>query len=440
MKSSLRDNFCSSPWFHLRIDPTGNYLPCRWDFSGTASTHNVNNTSLTEYLNSDIMCQLRADLLQGTSPQTCRSCKYEDQNNKVSGRQRQLLKSGILETNFNKTFCSSPHWNNFEYSNNNQGLTLNEPVDLQIDLGNTCNSACIMCPPRYSSRATDDYHKLHKIAPEQFKEPIKQTNWTDDTKLVDKFIDELKNLKSIKYIHFLGGETFYIKSFYDICNRLIDAGMSKDIIMGTTTNCTVYDDRIEHIIRNFKQVHLGISIESVTNLNDYIRWPSKIDQCLANIKKFLDLREPGLQISLRITPNIFSAWHLDSLFKFMIDNHVIAESCNILTDPACLRMELLPDDIRQEIIAKIDQVIAEHRLVDPVDIIINRRREDLVDPVISSVIFEYRNFLLNYVEPSDIENQRQDLIKFLKAYEQVHNNNILDYLPNYEEFLRSYGY
>ena len=441
MKSSLRDNFCSSPWFHIRINPEGNYVPCRWDFSGPTSNHNVSNISLTGYLNSDLMCQLRTQLLQGGDPQTCKYCRYEDQNNKVSGRQRQLLKSGIVETNFDKTFCASPHWDRFEYSHNNQGRTQDDPVDLQIDLGNTCNSACIMCSPRYSSRLAKEYQKLHELVPERFEKPNQQSNWTDDPGLVDKFVDELGNLKSIKYIHFLGGETLYMKSFYDICNRLIDAGIAQDTIMGTTTNGTVYDDRIEHIIKNFKQVHLGISIESVTELNDYIRWPSKIDQCLGNIKKFLDLRErTGLQISLRITPNIFSIWHLDSLIKFMIDNHVIAESCNLLSDPSCLRIELLPNNIRQEVIDKLNKVIDEYGLVESDTVIINRRREDLIDPVISAVIFEYRNFLKNYVAPTDIENERYGLVKFLKAYEQIHNNNILNYLPNYEEFLRSYGY
>jgi hypothetical protein len=124
----------------------------------------------------------------------------------------------------------------------------------------------------------------------------------------------------------------------------------------------------------------------------------------------------------------------------MIEHHVIAESCNLLSDPSCLRIELLPNGIRQEVIDKLDKVIDEYGLVKSDTVIINRRREDLIDPVISAVIFEYRNFLKNYVEPTDIENERYGLVKFLKAYEQIHNNNILNYLPNYEEFLRSYGY
>jgi hypothetical protein len=124
----------------------------------------------------------------------------------------------------------------------------------------------------------------------------------------------------------------------------------------------------------------------------------------------------------------------------MLDNKIIAESCNILHSPSCLRVELLPDTLRQEIIAKIDKVIVDYKLVKSDTVIINRRREDLVDPVIADVIFEYKHLLETYQLPKNIEEERYDLVKFIKAFENLRNNTILSYLPEYEEFLRSYGY
>ena len=441
MKLSLKDNFCSSPWFHLRIDPTGDYLPCRWGSPLTVSGHNISNTSLTDYLKSDQMDQYRNTLLNGESPDLCQDCQYEQTQEKVSGRQRQLLKSGIIETDFDKTFCASPHWNQFEYSYNNQGQTNTWPLDLQIDLGSTCNSACIMCWPKYSSRVAEDHKKLKDIEPILFKDPGKIKNWTNDELLVEKFVNELNDLPSIKYIHFLGGETLYMKSFYDICNQMIDSGLAKNTIMGTTTNCTVYDERIEHVIQNFKTVHLGLSIEAVTPVNDYVRWPSKIDSVLDYIGRFLELRKHhNLFISLRITPNIFSIYHLDQMLEFMINNQIIAESCNILFEPSCLRMELLPDNLKQEILNKLNALVNRHNLTRSKDQIINRRIPEKINEVISEVVFEYIDFLKNYKKPDNLEEDRQNLVKFLNAYESIHNNKILDYLPEYEEFLRSIGY
>lgn len=441
MKLSLKDNFCSSPWFHLRISPEGNYRPCRWGDYSIGSDHNVANTSLTEYLQSDIMTNIRSEMLEGKSPSVCKDCQYEQTTGKVSGRQRQLLKSGIIEADFEKTFCASPHWNRFEYSHLNQGQTNEVPCDFQIDLGNTCNSACIMCPPRYSSRVTEEHKNLHKIEPLIFGDPTRIKNWADNEELVRKFILEITELPYIKYIHFLGGETLYMKSFYNICNQLIDKDIAQETIMGTTTNCTVYDERIEHVIRNFKAVHLGLSIEAVTPVNDYVRWPSKIDQVLDHVDRFLELRQHhNLFLSLRITPNIFSIYHLDQMLEFMINNQIIAESCNILYEPSCLRMELLPNNLRQQVIGKLNSLVKKYELERPWDKIINRRVPEKINSVISDVIFEYIDFLEKYETPDNIEEDRQNLVKFLNAYESIHNNKILDYLPEYEEFLRSIGY
>jgi N-glycosylase/DNA lyase len=73
-------------------------------------------------------------------------------------------------------------------------------------------------------------------------------------------------------------------------------------------------------------------------------------------------------------------------------------------------------------------------------VIVNRRREDMVDHVIADIIFEYKHFLETCTAPANLEEDRYNLVKFLKAFESNRNNNILNYLPEYEEFLRSYGY
>jgi hypothetical protein len=386
------------------------------------------------------MRSFRTNKLLGTPDNICNHCYQEDSVGKLSGRRRQLLKSVITLEDFDKSLCASPHWSLFENSLNNEGFTWTMPIDLQVDLGNTCNSSCIMCNPTYSSKLATDYQKLHLMSEKLFPQYAPVTNWADDPILLTKFIDDLTVIPDIKYIHFLGGETLYLKSFYEICRALINAGSSKNIIIGTTTNATVFSQELVDIIKEFKQFHLGISIETIDSLNDYIRYPSKITEILSTIDRFLELRTfSGLQISLRITPNIFTIYRIDKIFEYMIENSIIAESCNILTSPECLRIELLPDDIKQDIIDRILKLIETYD-IKPNNMIINRRRQDLVDPVISNVIYEYLGLLTNLTAPIDVEEQRYDLIKFIKSFEELRSNCILDHLPEYEEFLRSYGY
>ena len=439
----LKDTFCSSPWIHVRINPGGYYLPCRWFGPPhlVTTTHHIRDMSIADYVNSEDMCNLRTEMLNGGVPEICQSCRYQDSNNKVSGRLKQLAVSSINIQQFDKTFCSSPHYKMFAESFADNGRTTAMPVDLQIDLGNTCNSGCIMCGPTYSSKLAVEYVKLHKLEPILFAKYPKYKNWTDDAVAVDKFVVDIANIPNLKYIHLLGGETLYLKSFYTMCNKLVEAGLAKNIDMGTTTNCTIYTPELENIIKQFNHVYLGLSIEAVHPVNDYIRWPSSITNVMDNIEKFIQLREiTGMHLTLRIAPNIFSIYHIDTIFEFMIENRITAESCNILIEPSCLRMELLPKELIDVVLQKINAVINKHKLIDTGEVVVNTRSDNLVELSIKTLIFEYKQLLENYRIPEDIEEERYNLVKFIKAFETIRNNTILDYLPEYEEFLRQYGY
>jgi sulfatase maturation enzyme AslB (radical SAM superfamily) len=219
----------------------------------------------------------------------------------------------------------------------------------------------------------------------------------------------------------------------------VDSGKAKDIIVGTTTNGTIYDQKVEKLIKEFKEFHLGISIETVTSLNDYIRYPGKIKNILENLDKFLALRSnSGLYVSLRITPNVFTISEYDLLVDYMMEKQVIAESCNILHSPACLTMEIMPQELRLEIIEKLNHKISQYKLESSG--VINIRNQNLIASVISDNVIEYKNFLENYKVPENVEQHRRQLVNFLKTFEVIRKNSIIDYAPKYENFLRSYGY
>jgi len=434
----LKDSFCSSPWFHLRLTYNGDFEECRW-IKNPSRVNNIANTSIVEFYNSQEMKELRTGLLSGEKMESCSACYYEDSFNKLSGRQRQLHKSGIQLDNFALTTRSSPHYESFLHSHINQGESNHMPTDLQIDLGNTCNSACIMCTPEASSRLEKDYRKLHKINPIQFKNPVPYTNWTRDPKLLDRVVNELGQIQGLKYIHFLGGETLYDPAFYAICDRLVETGLAKNIIVGTTTNGTIYDERVEKLIKQFKEFHLGVSIETITPLNDYVRYPSNVEDIKNNIERFLALRDSSnLYISLRITPNVFTISEIDKMFEYMIEHHVIAESCNILYQPEHFCIELMPADIREETLAKLNALIDRIQAVKTN--LVNIRKNDAIDDVIANVLIDYRNFVRDYKILPNAEKLRHNLVSALKGFETLRGNTILNYAPRYKEFLQHYGY
>ena len=430
--------FCSSPWFHVRLTYDGGFEKCRWT-KNRETQDNVQTTSLLRYFNSDDMNQFRQQMLSGNAPEECETCHYQDQFGKVSGRKKQLLKSGVREEDFFNSFLSSPHFKDFKFSYASYGQTTRTPVDLQADLGNLCNSACIMCHPRASSRLVQDYKKLSKTS-RLFIEPETYRSWVDSPWAMDSFLKDLSKIEDLKYLHLLGGETLYNRAFYDICNHLIRTGQSGQMILGTTTNGTIYTEELEQLIPEFEEFHLGISIESVTALNDYIRYPSEISSVLANIDRFLKLREQhkGLHLSLRITPNIFTVYELDQLFEYMIKNNITAESCDILHEPECLRIELLPDDIRQEIVYKLETLVAKYSLSRTG--VVNVRNHNQTHLVIADNVIEYLNFIKNFEVPDNKTASLKQLVEFLRSFESLRNNRITDYAPRYKDFLASIGY
>lgn len=434
---NFSNTFCSSPWFHLGISHDGSFSSCRW--MNHKSNLNIKTTTLIDYVNSLEMKKLRHELLLGKEIPGCQSCYYEDKFDKISGRTKQLLKSGIKLNDFTNSFLSSPHLEDFKFSYDTTGETKKLPVDLQLYIGNICNSGCIMCDPKSSTKLTKDYVKLAKIS-NLFLEPAYYENWTENPIVFNNFLQSLEKIPDLKYIHLLGGETLYNKAFYKICSHLIEHDISKNIILGTTTNGTIYSTELEKIISNFKEFHLGISIEANNTLNDYIRYPSNINTILDNIDKFCILRDkiPGLFITLRITPNVFSVYYLDQLIEYAIKKNLTLESCNILNKPSALRIELIPEEIRSVVKEKLIKLVEFYKFKKFNNI--NIRNFSAINQTNADTVLNYLDFVNNYTVPDDVEKLRFQLVEFVKAFESLRHNKILDYIPEYEQFLRTYGY
>lgn len=435
----LRDSFCSSPWIHLRLRYDGSFHRCRWA-QDSNSNENIRTHALQDFYNSESMRDFRLQFLEGKKPTCCKSCYYQEDFEKLNGRKKQLLKSAITIKDFELSARTSPHYQHFLYSWENQGESSYAPVDLQIDLGNLCNSGCVMCHPVASSKLESDYEKLSTSNPDLFEKPNRYESWTKDPQAMSNFIASIKNIPNLGYIHLLGGETLFDPAFYAICDALIESKVSHKIIVGTTTNGTIYNEKIERYSKMFKEFHLGISIETVTSLNDYIRWPGDVNSIMGNIMKFKQIRDNNkrLFLSLRITPNLFTISEIDQLLRFMWDNDLPAESCNILQEPKHLRIELMPENIRQETIARLKNLARELDL-EKKDVL-NPRHRDHIKDSIADLCLEYLTFLETYKVPADAETQRKNLVRFLKAFESLRKNRIIDHAPRYQEFLADHGY
>lgn len=377
------------------------------------------------------MSELRTALLSGDSLDMCSDCYTMERHNKPSGRQRQLLKVGVQEQYFEKSLASSTLRSAFNYSNANQGHTDRTVTDWQIDLGNYCNSACIFCSPESSSRLATEFKKIG------FIDQLPPPSWCDDPALVDRFVQELTASTNLQYLHFVGGETVITPGFKTILTALVNADLAKDITIGFTTNLTVWSAGIVELLKQFQQVNLGMSVETLTWVNDYVRYPSTINLVQTILNQWVELgKQQDWLMQLRTAPTCLTTHELVTVYDYAWKHNISVESANLLYRPEFLRISVLPKAQRQHVQGIIKQWILNHP-TEEYQKIINTR-----DPGLTRIqIRQDAETYLNYLSTTEDESYRlPDLVAYLKKLESNRGNCVLDYLPEYEDLLRSAGY
>lgn len=411
----------------MRITNDGSMVYCRWSnkFGGTVNIRDVDPADFFR----QHLAPLRRDLLQGRQISGCNECYQMEQHGKVSGRQRQLLKTGVRLEQFEKTMLSSP-WAQHWAESYDTGITDQMPQDWQVDLGNYCNSACVFCSPGDSSRLAAEWKKLGLIS------QLPPSNWTDDSALVQKFVDMLAQSNHIQYLHFIGGETVITPAFKVILKALIAAGLNRSATIGFTTNLTVWDQEVADLLCEFSGVNLGMSVETFDSVNDYVRWPSQIQNVVDIRDRWVQLgHQQNWLMQLRITPTLLTISRLLTVYQYACEQNISVESCNFLQRPDYLRPSVLPLEVRQSCVQQIQNWATNIGTVGPN--VINTRDPGHARQQISQDLQSYVRYLKH--EP-DESFRLPEAVTFLKKLESSRNNSVLDCLPEYEQLFRSAGY
>jgi len=275
--------------------------------------------------------------------------------------------------------------------------------------------SCVFCNPFSSSRLAEEFKRIGLI------KQVPPRPWCDDPVLLQSFIDVLKQTPHLAYLHFLGGETIITPAFRTILQALIDVGLNKKVSIGFTTNLTIWDQSIVDMLTQFREVNLGMSIECLHPLNDYVRYGSKLSDVIDILDKWVSFNaRDNWFLQLRITPTILSIWHLDTVYHYAMKNNLAVESCNFLKDPEFMRPSVLPRSYREQVIEKLHRFIGAGTARDTAKIINSR------DPNVAvQQVLEDAQSYVNYLEEHVDESARlPDLINYLSRMEQTRKNRI----------------
>jgi hypothetical protein len=289
----------------------------------------------------------------------------------------------------------------------------------------------VFCNPESSSSLATEFKKLGLI------EQAPTSAWCDDPVLLEKFVNDLSQTPDLHYLHFLGGETVITPGFKKILTALVDHGIASQITIGFTTNLTVWSDSVVELLTQFQQVNLGMSIETLTPVNDYVRYPSQIELVQQTLDRWVQLgQKQNWLMQLRITPTCLSVHELHTVYDYAWQNMIAVESCNFIDRPEVMRTSVLPKRQRDQAVHVLKTWIDQHPVSDLAQIV------NIRDPNIArEQIIQDATSYLNYLESAADDSARlPDLISYITKLEGNRGNSILTYIPQYENLFRSAGY
>jgi sulfatase maturation enzyme AslB (radical SAM superfamily) len=322
--------FCNTPWYEAHIYWDGSLGICCQESRKLHSDdqkYNVKNMTLTEWFNSDPVKSLRRQILSDTPTDICDRCYHEEDVEGTSRRHRSNQKSVIFTKEaFTESFEQSPGYAHFKLSEDTNGFTDTLPIDLHIDLGNYCNLACKMC---WSGASTSIASQMVNWGYEDHRQYL-GTDWTKNSEVWNRVLNELLTIPKLKNIHFMGGETLLTKRLEEFVDFMI-ANNKFDLCLSFVTNGTTFNESLLAKLKLFTRVGIEVSIETVTEHNSYVRQGTDTNKVLANIQRYKDLCDNStVSLTLRPTISALTIGYYYTLLEYCLEQKLLIKSLLVI--------------------------------------------------------------------------------------------------------------
>lgn len=386
MTDKLPSNtFCILPWVHLSTRPDGQMrVCCTANASGVAATSsestgahigilkddegrpsNLNVNDFVSSWNSTYMKNVRKQMLNGDQPPSCTKCYKEEAAGHKSKR--------MWETQYWQQRVDLPK------------LLENTTVDgevppqlayIDLRFGTKCQLACIMCSPHDSSGWIKEWKDIY---PTIENENVKQLwqwenkgstngssyNWHKKNPVFwTQFYEQIPNMKQL---YFAGGESLIIEEHYEILEECIRQGYASEMEIRYNSNGVEWRDDLFELWKHFKVVRFHYSVDSIHEMNEYIRYPSKWSRT-EEVFHILDTQtSDNVEITIACAVNAlniyyipdFIKWKLEQKFKKINMWPLGAGGINyhFVYWPAYLNVKVLPKWFKDECAKKYEEFI-----------------------------------------------------------------------------------
>ena len=462
INSEKHKNFCVLPFIHLATTTEGTCRLCckvsKHDviLDDNGEPFNLNTHSIDEIWNSNHMRDRRLRILQDEKLPECKTCFKEEDifYSNWSNKNKKELPSKRRKENQKwlhkeDTKLADP-WRD----------VVNQPRIryLDIRLSNLCNLKCRMCWPHFSSQIVKEQQHFKKTGQKTWYHNYDVDEW--DTEKLWNGINN--NLVDIEEITFVGGEPTLHDEIYELLEKLVDTGLSKNIRLKFTVNLTNIQERFLDLFPKFKKTIINGSIDGVGAVNDYIRYPSNWPIIERNIDKIIEIRRENF-LSLTLTPviqiyNIFGirdmvTWYTN---KWLNVNYQKTQlyftlDLDLLYDPSYLNIKLLNSSAKHQWYDEVYLPTIEHldELIENIDktsefhqnqwFILNNLKNRVVNIASYMEVHGYDKKTDKWVywfnDTSDPE-LAEKCLRYTQQLDAHRKQSVYDIIPNFDEIIK----
>jgi len=270
----------------------------------------------------DPFADIKEQQLNEQWPEACWRCKSEEDHGGASERVNGFL--GYIEDRL-KSFVEKQTLPEFE---------------LRVKFSNFCNLACRSCTETESSTWA---RITNTPVSEQYEIDISTSpeHWELITTTILEKLPKVEHF----YVHFIGGESLVQPGMKKLLNWMIAQGIAPRVHLRVTTALSVrpgYD--LMSKMSQFRDVDINLSIDSVGDNYQYLRWPAKFEKI-----------ENNLATLMSHFMTYWSAWFDQQHYSFPI------QPINLIDRTQHLDIEALPIRYRATLI-KFLQTCLEHKI------------------------------------------------------------------------------
>lgn len=436
--------WCPLPWLGLNVRNNGDVrVCCNANVSvnqGLVSKedgtyYNLGKDKIQDFRNAKLMKEIRLAMLEGKYHESCIRCQREAESDMISRAdwERDIWAHEITEELAREITAPGGSID-----------TDQNPIKyMDLRFGNLCNLKCRMCGPTDSNmwyedtvklwgpQYTDSGQKIKLIKNNKGKhEPdVDIYSWYKNK---DFWQDLEAEIPVVERLYIVGGEPLMIDQHYEFLQKCIDANRANKIVIEYNTNITNIPERAWSIWKHFHRVQIGMSVDAVGPINDYIRNPSKWWKIEENMRK-LDSAEGNFKVWWAATIQAYNLVHLPETMMWKINqnfkrinvhiDHKSVISPHPLHNPKFLNIKIFPKESKEWIEANFEEW--------------KKRSEVEIDDHLNRKHFcKILDTYVKYMWAEDYSDQLEKFWHYTRTLDTSRNENLKSVSPKTWELLK----